>query len=64
MWINVSKPSTLGWTSTNPQGKEQYDQASLTYDDAGAFYDGINPNQWSDVSKPVSSAWTMVSKPV
>ena len=33
-------------------GKEQYDQASLTYDDANTYYDGVNMNQWTDIPKP------------
>lgn len=33
-------------------GREQYDQADVEYDSLTTFYDGINPNQWSEVSKP------------
>ena len=55
-WISVTKPTSSIWTSVNPAGKEQYDQASLSYDDSGTFYDGINPSQWTDVPKPVGSA--------
>ena len=36
-------------------GREQYDQASLTYDDSSTFYDGFNPNQWTDVAKPTGT---------
>lgn len=63
MWINVPKPNTSNYTNTNPQGREQYNQSDITYDSATTYYDGINPNQWSDVTKPTTSAWTNVSKP-
>jgi hypothetical protein len=63
MWTNVSKPSTLAWTNINPIGKEQYDQADLTYDDVDVFYDGVNPSAWSNIAKPVSSTWTKINKP-
>lgn len=62
-WTKVTKPSVATWTSVNPQGKEQYDQASLTYDSPTTYYDGVVPNQWTSVTKPVSSTWTKVAKP-
>ena len=63
MWTNVSKPGAQTWDTTNPAGKEMYDQIDLFYDDVDVFYDGVNPNQWTDVSKPVTPAWTNVAKP-
>lgn len=33
------------------------------YDDPDTFYDGVNPDQWTEVSKPISSVWTKVTKP-
>lgn len=48
----VPKPSSLNYTNVNVQGKEQYDQASLTYDDINTFYNGTNFNMWTDVPKP------------
>jgi hypothetical protein len=62
-WQNVSKPGNQAYTTVNPAGKEQYDQASLTYDDANTYYDGVNMNQWTDVSKPSTNAWVSVPKP-
>lgn len=53
-WTNVAKPTSSIWTSINPVGKEQYDQASLSYDDSGTYYDGVNPSQWTDVAKPTN----------
>lgn len=52
MWTPVAKPSTSNYTNVNPRGKTQYDQADITYDDSSIYYDGVNPNQWTDVSKP------------
>lgn len=52
MWTPVAKPTTPTWTNENASGREQYDQFDVTYDSADTFYDGINPNQWTDVSKP------------
>ena len=62
-WISVAKPTSSVWTTVNPQGREQYDQGSLTYDDTNTFYDGINQTAYTNVSKPVSSTWTNISKP-
>lgn len=62
-WTNINKPFGTSYTTLNPMGKEQYDQASLTYDDANTFYDGINMSQWSNVTKPGASSWTNVAKP-
>lgn len=53
-WTSVTKPSTQNYTTVNPMGKEQYDQASLTYDDMSTFYDGVNMSQWTNVSKPTN----------
>lgn len=62
-WTNVPKPTGTPYINTNPNGKEQYDQASLTYDSATTFYDGVDQLAWSSVAKPTSSAWTLVAKP-
>lgn len=63
-WVSVAKPSTTSYTTVNPMGKEQYDQASLTYDSSTTYYDGLNPSMWTDVNKPVSPAsWVSVAKP-
>ena len=51
-WTSVAKPTTPTWTNDNSQGKEQYDQSDITYDQADIYYDGVNPNQWTEVSKP------------
>lgn len=62
VYINIPKPSAQVYTNENAQGKEQYDQPDLTYDDIDVFYDGINPTQWTDESKP-TTVWNNVVKP-
>ena len=62
-WTNVTKPTTSGWTNTNPPGRTQYDQSDITYDDATMFYDGYDPSSWTNVTKPTTSSWTNVTKP-
>lgn len=64
MWTPIPKPTLIPYTNVNPNGKEQYDQASLTYDDPNTFYDGINMAQWTGVSKPTGPAWVSVPKPI
>ncbi len=63
-WTSIAKPVGTSWTSTNPQGKEQYDQVDITYDSATTYYDGTNPAQWTGVVKPTTPTWTKVSKPI
>ena len=62
-WTFVGKPTASVYTNVNPMGKEQYDQSSLTYDDANTFYDGVNAAQWTGIAKPVSSVWVKIAKP-
>lgn len=64
VWTKIAKPTSSVWTAVNTQGKEQYDQANLTYDSADTFYDGVNTVLWTTVAKPTTSAWTNISKPV
>ena len=62
-YTNITKPSGTSYTNTNAVGKEQYDQATLTYDDSGTYYDGINMSQYTSVSKPTGTAYTNLTKP-
>lgn len=63
VWVNINKPTGTTYTNVNPMGKEQYDQASLTYDDAGTYYDGVNATQYTKIAKPTTPNWTLVAKP-
>ena len=59
----IAKPTRTPYTNTNGEGREQYDQGSLTYDDSMTFYDGINPNAYTNIAKPTSSVYTKINKP-
>ncbi len=52
MWTTLPKPTGTPYSNVNPAGKEQYDQASITYDDPNVFYDGGDPSSWTDILKP------------
>lgn len=56
-YTNVLKPSGTTYTNDNPVGKEQYDQASVSYDSSLVFYDGVNQSQYTNVS--VGNAWNI-----
>lgn len=63
MWIKINKPSSQTYTTVNPIGKEQYDQADILYDSATTFYDGVNTVQWTRVNKPATNNWVPIAKP-
>lgn len=54
-YTNIPKPTTQTYTNLNPAGKEQYDQADITYDSTIVYYDGIIPNQYTGILKPLGS---------
>lgn len=62
MWTNIPKPTGTPYTNIN-QAKPSYDEADLTYDSAFTFYDGINQNAWSNLTKPSAGSWTNITKP-
>jgi len=55
-WTTISKPGPATYTNLNSQGREQYDQATLSYDDSSTFYDGINQDQWTMLAKPTGGS--------
>lgn len=63
VYTNINKPTGTSYTNINSGGKEQYDQANLSYDDASAFYDGYNPNLYTNLTKPSGTIYTNISKP-
>jgi hypothetical protein len=62
-YTNVAKPTDSTYTAINAQGREQFDQASLSFDDSLTFYDGVDENAYTSVSKPTGSVYTFISKP-
>lgn len=61
-WTKVVKPTGTSYTPVNPQGREQYDQSTISYDDSKIYYDGINSQQYTKILKP-TTPWTKVTKP-
>lgn len=60
---NIAKPISTGYSNANGQGKEQYDQVDIFYDDPGVFYDGVNMGQYTNVAKPVGTSYINIAKP-
>lgn len=63
-WVNITKPTGPTYTTVNPVGKEQYDQADVTYDSVTTYYDGVNQSQYTNIAKPTTPTWTNIAKPV
>ena len=63
-YTNIAKPTATIYTDVNPQGREQYDDIVIAYDDSGIYYDGTDINAYSNVSKPTSSTYTFITKPI
>lgn len=55
----ISKPTGANYTNLNAPGKEQYDQASLVYDDSSTFYDGVNAFAYTTILKPSTGQVTI-----
>lgn len=60
-YTNIPKPTGTPYTTVNPIGKEQYDQANILYDDTTIFYDGFNPTVYTNVAKPSSPTWNSLT---
>lgn len=63
-YVDITKPSNTSYTNENAVGKQQYDQATLMYDDPGVFYDSVNESLYTDISKPSSTTYVDISKPI
>ena len=59
----IAKPSAGNYTNLNPQGKEQYDQSTILYDDPNIFYDGVNQAAYTNVPKATAQGYTYIPKP-
>ncbi len=61
-YTKINKAAGTGYTNVNAQGKEQYDQALLTYDDSSTFYDGINQSLYTSIPKASGTSYTKILK--
>lgn len=62
-YTNITKPSGTSYTNQNTQGKEQYDQTDIMYDDSSIFYDGINNSLYTGITKPSGTTYQNIAKP-
>lgn len=63
-YTKIPKPVGTSYTNRNAAGKQQYDQADITYDDSSVFYDSVSQNMYTKISKPTSTPYTKIPKPV
>jgi hypothetical protein len=63
VYTKIPKPTGVPYTNVNTQGREQFDQANITYDAVNVFYDGIDTNAYTVVNKPTVQGFTKVPKP-
>jgi hypothetical protein len=62
MYTKVAKPTGRPYTGVNT-AKPLYDEPSISFDDPLFFYDGIDENAYTKISKPTTTAYTKVPKP-
>lgn len=61
-WVSIPKPTGATYTNVR-NGFVLWDDPGVAYDDSMYFYDGFDPNVYTNVAKPTSSTWTTISKP-
>ncbi len=62
-WTKITKATGTVYTrATNVQGKQIYDEPSLTYDNSTALYDSINDAAWTKITKAAATVWTKITK--
>ena len=52
VYTNIPKPTGTSYTNINLVGRTLYDESTIAYDDSSTFYDGINQNLYTNISKP------------
>ena len=63
-YTNIAKPTGTPYTNANSSGKEGFNDADVTFDQASTFFDGVSNTAYMNISKPSSSVYTNVAKPV
>ena len=56
VYTYLAKPTGTPYTNVNFQGKEQYDQSNILFDDPLIFYDGVDIDAWINLAKPTGGA--------
>lgn len=62
-YTNISKPTGTPYTNVNSSGKEGFDDAAVTFDQATTFFDGVNNAVYTNINKPTGSSYTNIAKP-
>ncbi len=57
----VAKPTGTPYTNVNAEGRYQYDESSILYDDPSIFYDGINFSAYTNIAKPTGGTTVIIS---
>lgn len=51
-WTLIQKPTDATWTAISTQGRQTYDEATVSYDDPLVFYDSVDMDAWMEIPKP------------
>ena len=51
-YINVPKPTGTPYTPIGIGGIQTFDDSTVLYDDPNVFYDGFDPNAYTNIAKP------------
>lgn len=62
-YTNIPKPTGTNYSNVGPIGKQTYDDPNTTYDNSTTLYDGGESGVWMNISKPIGSVYTNISKP-
>ena len=58
-----AKPTDATYTGVGAEGRQTYDEPLISYDDSSTYYDSVNENAYTSVSKPTGSIYSFISKP-
>ena len=60
----IDKPTDATYTGVYASGRQIYDDPLVSYDDSAVYYDGVDENAYTNLSKPIDSIYTSISKPI